>query len=371
MLNRWGRLAIYFGFWTLLGLLNAGSAVIEQLGDPSVRLWEPVVWEMSSLYTTGLLCPLIVRFVRRHAFTWENWHRLALGHLGGMVLFSLLHTTGMVNLRKLVYFFAGQQYGFSNGDLWLRLLYEFYKDIPLYWIIVLLSVGFSYYSKYRQQQLEASKLETRLLEAELENLKNQLNPHFLFNTLNMISSLTHEDPQRADEMIERLSELLRLALRHTSQTEIALREEVQALELYLDLMKARFDGQFKIRMMLDPESLAARVPSLILQPLVENAFRHGVATRTRGGALEISSQVEDEVLELVVRDNGPGISEPERATQKGIGLSNTIERLRYLYGRNQKVLLENIRPGEEPAPFQGGGFQVLLRLPLRKEEEER
>ncbi len=371
MPNRWTRWGIYFGFWTLLGLLNAGSAVIERLDDPGTASWEPVLWEMSSLYTTGLLCPIIVFFVRRYPFSRHNWHRLAAAHMGGMVLFSVAHTTGMVGIRKTVYWLAGASYSFGDGSIGLRFLYEFYKDVTLYWIIVFLALGFTYYSKYRQQQLEASQLETRLIEAELENLKNQLNPHFFFNTLHMISSLVHEDPDRADEMITRLSELLRLALQNTSQSEITLREELEALELYLEIMRGRFEGRFEANLDVGPDALDARVPSLILQPLVENAFRHGIDSGCGGGAIEVTARTEGNVLRLAVRDNGPGATgETGSSGSPGIGLFNTGERLRHLYGERQSIRAGNLEAGTRPEPFDRGGFEVELTLPLQRERVE-
>ncbi len=365
--NRWARLGLYAAFWTVLGLLNAASAVIENLNDPRFQLWEPVVWEMSSLYTTGLLCPLVVYFTRRYRLSWSNWYWLVPAHVAAMVLFSLAHTTGMVTLRKTFYLLLGDSYQFGSQSLWVELLYEFYKDVSLYWIIVLLALGFEYYNKYRQQQLEASALESRLAQARLSNLENQLNPHFLFNTLHMISSLVHREPDRAEEMIARLSDLLRLALENSSRSQIPLREERRALGLYLEIMQARFGDRVRVSQRFDPETLDVPVPLLILQPLVENAYRHGVSGKTEGGAIEVTSRAENGRLHLAVRDNGPGLSGSSGSAQ-GVGLFNTSERLRMLYGDAHDLEAGNLAPGALPAPFHAGGFEARVTIPLQPEE---
>lgn len=367
--HRWLRLGVYAAFWTVLGLLNAVSALIETLDDPGHQLWEPFVWEMSSLYTTGLLCPLVVQFVRRFPFSRRNWYWLIPVHGGAMILFSLAHTSGMVAIRKGVYALVGRSYQFADQDLWLELTYEFSKDVVLYWIIVLLALGFEYYNRYRGQQLEASSLEARLVQARLSNLEKQLNPHFLFNSLHMISSFVRRRPERAEQMIARLSDLLRLALDHSAGSEIRLRDELRALDLYLDLMNARFNDRVEVVRKIESDTLDVRVPVLILQPLVENAFRHGMAVRSEGGVIEISSRAENRLLHLAVRDNGPGMD--ESAPVQGLGLFTTGERLRLLYGDEHTLRVQNIEPGTKPPPFDGGGFEVRLTVPFRKNGREK
>ncbi len=370
--SRWTRLGLYFGFWTVLGLLNAGSAIIENWDAPSVSMWEPLVWEMSSLYTTGLLCPLVVWLSRRHPFRLHDWYRFLPVHLAGMVGFSLAHTFGMMTLRKIVYVLVGESYAFGGKQPGVQLLYEFYKDVPLYWIIVCLALGFEYYNKYRQQQLASSRLQTRLTQARLENLKNQLNPHFLFNSLNAISSFVREEPDRAERMLARLGDLLRSALRTTGRREISLREELETLDLYLELMEARFGDQFEVRRGVSSDLLELRVPALILQPLVENAIRHGIARRQDSrGRVQLSAWAEDGRLHLRVRDNGPGTDLPsQHLLEAGVGLSNTRERLWHLYGDDATLRAGNLEVDDCGSPFKSGGFEVEVILPQLGRAEE-
>ena len=356
--KRWVRWGIYFAFWTLMGLLNAGSAVIElKRGQPDIALWKPILWEMSSLYTTGLICPFLIQFTRRFPLTASQWPQRLLLHLPAMGIFWLLHSSGMVAMRKAVYWMAGESYRFASDQLSTQLLYEFYKDIRLYWIIVFLALGFEYYNKFRQRELESSQLQTRLVEAQLENLKGQLNPHFLFNTLNMISAYMHEDVQTADRMMTRLSDLLRLTLHNSGRAEVTLREELDFLNLYLEIMKARFQEKLRIQIKVDPETRQALVPNLILQPLVENAVRHGISRRVQGGSIELEISLSNGRLQLVVRDDGPGIDAPAQTLfSRGHGLSNTAERLQRLYGQEHRFDLKD-------AP--GGGLEIQIIIPFR------
>ncbi len=366
--NRWVRWSLYFAFWTVLGLLNAASAVIDVLDNPRFAPWEPLVWEMTSLYTTGLLCPLVVDLARRWRFTRSNWPPVLAGHLAAMVLFSLAHSAGMVAMRKAVYLMVGSSYSFGGKGLALQLAYEFYKDIRLYWVIVLLGLGFQYYNKYRERELEASALEARLAETQLENLKHRLNPHFLFNTLHAISSYVQSDPDKADRMIARLSDLLRMALRNAGGQEIALEEELEGLDLYIEIMRARFGDDFVFRRDIDPASHQALVPSLLLQPLVENAFRHGISKRSEGGVVEVSSRVENGTLRLRVRDNGPGSKDAVGHLAKGVGLSSSADRLRFLHGDRQSLHARTLRPDQSGPPFHDGGFEVAVEMPFRASE---
>ena len=214
-----------------------------------------------------------------------------------------------------------------------------------------------YYRKYRERELRALQLETRLAQAQLDALKMQLHPHFLFNTLNSISVLMSEDVVAARRMLTRMSELLRASLENVGKHEVSLREELDFLGNYLEIEQTRFHDRLAVRMQIEPGVLDARVPNLILQPLVENAIRHGVAPRAQQGLIEISAVREDGMVQLKVRDNGPGLqlSAPESLT-KGIGLSNTQARLNQLYGSHHRFELKD-------AP--GGGLEVVIAIPFR------
>ncbi len=204
--------------------------------------------------------------------------------------------------------------------------------------------------------MRTAQLETRLAQAQLQALRLQLQPHFLFNTLNTISSVLYEDPRVADEMIARLSDLLRATLRETGRQEVTLEEELRFLDLYVEIMRARFDDRLVVSLDVDPATRDALVPQLLLQPLVENAIRHGAGVNATA-AVDVRARREGEGLRLQVRDRGPGIAEAQsEVIGRGVGLSNTAERLERLYGAAHAFALHNA---------DGGGLAVDVTIPYR------
>jgi hypothetical protein len=227
-------------------------------------------------------------------------------------------------------------------------------NLPVYWVIVSIAQAMRFYRRSQERERQAAELEGRLAQAKLHALRMQLHPHFLFNTLNAISTLVHKDPNAADEMIGNLSELLRATLETASQ-EIPLRQELEFLDRYLEIQQVRFGPRLRVVKQVDPTTLEQRVPALILQPLVENSLRHGIEPKPGGGTVTITTRPEGQRLHLVIEDDGKGAvadAKPER----GIGLSNTRARLQELYG-NQAQLSLHSRPGE--------GFTAEVVLPLR------
>jgi len=234
-------------------------------------------------------------------------------------------------------------------------------NLLIYWVIVAVSHAFDYYRKYREQEMRALELEKRLAQAKLQALQMQLNPHFLFNTLHSISSLMHKDVEAADKMIMRLSDLLRAALEGAETHEVSLREELNLLQLYLAIEQIRFGSRLTVKMDVASDTLDAQVPNLILQPLVENAIRHGIEPRARPGIIELRARRENGVLALVVSDDGASLKE-NGAIKEGIGLSNTRARLRELYGTAQRF--ELVRGPQ-------GGVRVEISVPFHEENKHR
>jgi LytS/YehU family sensor histidine kinase len=228
-------------------------------------------------------------------------------------------------------------------------------NIPIYWIIVSIAHAFRYYRRLQEREQAARDLEAELTNARLEALRNQLHPHFLFNTLHAISTLVHKNPAAADEMIANLSELLRVALDTTTSAEVPLRAELDFLTPYLQIQEVRLGSRLRVERQISAEAMDALVPTLILQPLVENSIRHGIEPSTGGGVIEISAGVENGTLRLAVRDNGPGLPGRTGSTNEGIGLSNTRSRLAALYGHRAQLTLQNAK---------GGGCLAELRIPL-------
>jgi hypothetical protein len=222
--------------------------------------------------------------------------------------------------------------------------------------------GIIYYLEYRDREIRASHLESQLARAELEVLKRQLHPHFLFNTLNTIASLNHHDVKTANRMISRLSDLLRLSLEHIAPHEVPLAKEIEFLDLYLDIEKIRFDGRLEVRMEISKEALDAYVPNLILQPIVENAVRHGIARIDSKGIIQLRGARQEDRLCIEVEDNGPGMpGDPDRTTRR-VGLTNTQARLKHMYGDQAGMTID---------ASSNGGCIAGLVLPFHTEQVAR
>jgi hypothetical protein len=211
----------------------------------------------------------------------------------------------------------------------------------------------TYYREARDRQLREVELESLVQQAQLQALRNQLNPHFLFNALHSIAELVHQDPKLAETLIVRLGELLRQVLKSSTQQEVLLADELEFIRGYVEIEQMRLGDRLRVEWDIPPELLAARLPSLLLQPLVENAIQHGIASSSRPGVLSIRARQEDSFLAMEIRDTGPGLAQGiER--REGIGLSNTRARLQRLYGDRQKLELS----GDD-------GLLVTIRIPFQ------
>ncbi|MGI8742402.1 MAG: sensor histidine kinase [Bryobacteraceae bacterium] len=217
--------------------------------------------------------------------------------------------------------------------------------IIVYFLIFLLDYAIDYYQRYQTELIEAAQLQTQLVQAQLQAFKMQLHPHFLFNTLHSISALVQEDPEGAERMIARLSDLLRLSLESTGLQEVPLRKELEFLHLYLEIERTRFEDRLQVRFEIEDEVMDARVPSLILQPIVENAIRHGLLDRTSDGQISIHAARQGSNLSLMVKDNGCGLPPDVIYRRSGLGPATTRGRLERLYCNNQCLILRNVKSG--------------------------
>jgi LytS/YehU family sensor histidine kinase len=233
-------------------------------------------------------------------------------------------------------------------------------NLVVYWLITGVAHGMMYYRRYRERDAQALQLARQLAQAELQVLKSQLHPHFLFNALNTISALMHRDVKAADRMLARLSDLLRAALDHTSAQEVTLLDELNFLESYLEIERARLAERLNVEVDVPPNVLDALVPHMILQPLVENAIRHGVAPRAAPGHVVIRARGRREMLDIEVLDDGPGLAQG-RSANGGLGLANTRARLEQLYAGEFTF---------EPRNRAEGGFRVSLSIPFRPSDED-
>jgi sensor histidine kinase YesM len=239
--------------------------------------------------------------------------------------------------------------------------YTLHIELLIYWAIVGATHAFAYYALYRERDLRASELEAQLANAQLQALRAQLQPHFLFNTLHGIAGLVRtQRNETAVEMIAGLSDLLRLALENAGRHEVPLGEEMEFVERYLALQRMRFSDRLDVELDVEPAALSALVPNLILQPLVENAIRHGVARSASAGRVEVHACRDEGMLRVEVLDDGPGPGAARPSGRGGLGLTNTRERLAKLYG---DAFAFDVRERE------AGGTAAILRIPLREGAE--
>ena len=346
---------VIVGCSIILALIEATQVYLASTDmDPMKVTWR-VAFEktLPSWLVLAALTPGILYLSNRFPFPRRNWGPSLAVHALAGVVFAFAHLAGTELLYLTV---AEHSKGFQAGFSQLLHFY-FALDVFTYWAIVAACLGFYYYREYRNRELTASRLQASLTEARLEALRAQLNPHFLFNTLNAISALALKGEQVVvAEMLGRLSDLLRATLDHARDPEIPLARELEFLDSYLAIQRLRFGERFTVTQRISPESLETLVPSLILQPIVENAVVHGVAKQVGHGSIDISATRDNGVLRLEVRDSGPGFASTR--PEEGIGLGNTRSRLEQLYGTGYGF--ECGRPAE-------GGALVRITIPAHLE----
>lgn len=358
---------LYFGAWTLVGLFWAARMWLLDLGtgEEAVSWIEAMTLGLIDWYLWAVLSILIFKLSRRLPFDRAQWPRsLGVHAVAAVVLVTVQILLYNAAFRPLDGYFMNWWPPFGLdwwGTCWLWLRAKFHVGLMAYALVAIVSYAVSYYQRYRKEELQASELRAQLAGAQLEVLKSQLHPHFLFNALHTISSLMHEDIEAADNMIGRLGDLLRRSLRRASDQEVALREELEFAERYLEIERVRFSDRMQVKLDVDPEVMTASVPNLILHPLVENAVKHGISGTVDGGTVRVVASRDGDTLQLIVSDNGAGNNGNGRGTEGGgIGLTNTRERLRRLYGDRHQFTIQN---------GGGAGFTVTIRIPLRMHPE--
>ena len=350
------RWPLVLGMATLLAVVSSALALsfTRALGRPTTN-WIPlVVLNAAYWYVWALFTPSIVWLSQHFRFERQGLVRAILVHVPSVTVFSFAHIAAM----------AGVQWGLSSNHAypwWAEVkrsaLMNFDWEMMTYWAIAGLSHAVLYYRESRDRALRASQLETELVEARMAALQHQLQPHFLFNTLHAISTLMHKDVYAADRTLMRLSDLLRMTLENLGQHENTLKAELDFLAKYLEIEQTRFQDRLTVDYDVDPDTLDAEVPRLILQPLVENAIKHGVSLQIGPGIVSVGSRHDNGRLCLTVRDNGVGLTRATRARlHGGVGLSNTRDRLECLYGSDQSLDFLESAPG----------LTVELRLPFRR-----
>ena len=342
---------------TVLALLSTTLAwqFTRLFGKWPTPLRTLIVLNVSWWYFWAFLAPLVIWLSQRFPFERGGMIRAVAVHAPAVVLLSFTHIAGMEAVNWWLAYSEGRAYLWWTQVQRAGLLYVDW-EMMTYWAIVGLSHALIYYRESRARSLRAVHLETKLVEAQLKTLQQQLHPHFLFNTLHAISSLMHKDVQAADRVLMQLSDLLRITLEHLGQQEVALEAELGALSKYLEIERTRFADRLIVRFDIPPETLDSRVPSLILQPLVENSIKYGVARKSGVGHIDISARRDGDKLWLEVRDDGIGLSEDSlTALQKGIGVSTTRARLQHLFGADFRFEFHRLPHG----------LAVVIALPWR------
>jgi sensor histidine kinase YesM len=357
-LTRTIKLRYVFGVATVLGLLTALQAfnyvaLVEGRQQPFGYI---LALNLTYWYSWAVLVPGILWMAQRFRFGRQTWRHAAAFHLVGVIAFTAAHVTLTTSAR----WFIRTQVAGLEFDWWMyfqdRFFLNFDWEMMTYWALVGLSHALDYHRESQERELAAAQLQTQLAEAQLEALQRQLHPHFLFNTLNTISALMHRNVQAADEMLVQLSDLLRLTLDRIGTQQVPLKDEVDFLRKYLEIEQTRFGDRLQVHIDVEPRVLDAPVPNLVLQPLVENAIRHGIAPRISGGRVDVTARQVGGGLTLTVRDNGVGLS-PDKLTafHEGVGLANTRSRLENLYGDRHRF---------EFSTPPGGGLVVTIVIPF-------
>jgi len=332
---RWLGWPLYVGAVTLLGLWQGLNVLISlrSAGVNYIEAWKPFLWETSSVLVILALIPGIVWIERRFRLDSKPRGRMVAVHLLSACLFSAVHTTGMVTIRKLAFMAVGQCYDF--GNVLVQGFYELQKDVVTYMIILLGVFAVREFRVRRAGELRASALAADLNEARLQHLTAQIEPHFLFNALNAISNRMREDVNAADRMISNLGDLLRAAYDTDNHTHVPLRRELEWLRGYAAMMGERFRGQLNFHLEVEPGLESLTVPRLLLQPIVENAFKHGLAAGH--GTLAVNVERVGARLRYTVSDDGAGLRGAQ--IHHGTGLSNVSRRLELLFGSDHELLL--------------------------------
>lgn len=354
----WGRLLIVWGISTVVAFFFLGQEIFyASANERPLNLLHSITWQISYCYTWGLIMLLIFQVADRLRFNPRHWLRDLLGYtLLGIFAALVQRTLSLVMLltvtapEKLHYFFAPKfQYKIITGS---------FDSFIIYWLLLGIYYGIDYYQQFREHKIKTAQLEAQLAQAQLQALKMQLQPHFLFNTLHAISALMDENVDTAQRMLARLSELLRQTLEHIGVQEVTLRQEMDFLKNYLEIEETRFQERLTVAYRIDTDLLEACVPNLILQPLVENAIKHGIAPRATRGKITISARRAQDRLWLEIQDNGPGMPNKKNNIAEGLGLINTRKRLQQLYGADFRFELKS--DAEQ-------GFTVSLAIPLKFE----
>lgn len=335
----------FFGIGTAVGILNTSIVVTTYLTEgEKFSLFRPAVWEFTGSYSFALLLPLALFIFRKYPVSKNNFAKPVFIYFLTSLAIGLLHVFFMYYSRQFIYNLAGWG-AYNYGDLTFRILMEYIKICTGLLTAFLIYNLFRHTKEREAEKARRARLEEQLTRTRLLALKSQLNPHFLFNTLNMISSAMYEDVNTADKMIANLSAMLRTTLYSSDKTDYTLKEELDFLNLYIEIMKSRFNDKLEINFSIDESSRKGLVPHFLLQPLVENSIKYGMENLS-GVTIDIETTKNNGRLILNIKDNGPGINySRSEVLSKGVGISNTIERLEKTFNDDFTFSWNNLESG--------------------------
>lgn len=358
--RKWQVVIIFTIFWALLGLsfayishsvLNTGKQIVSPVLIFSLNLVKFFLW-----FAFAPLIFLLVKkfgFEKRETFFRNFFIQIVIG-----LSFIILHT--LIYTPISAYFDPIVEKSFpAMATLFEKYLFfgNFYLGVLLYTLIFIICQGYLFFDSYLAERIRRSKLQTELADAKLQALKMQLQPHFIFNTLHSISSLNLSNPQKANVMIARLGDFLRMTLDAADEQMVTLNEELNFLRCYLEIEQIRFSDRLTVEFDVASETLSAEVPHLILQPIVENAVKHGIAPHVAQGKIKIVSRKDQHKLLLSVKDNCPKTHKIINANGNGKGLNNVRLRLEHLYGKDFRLDFDQ----------KDGGMEVTLEIPFSTE----
>lgn len=353
--STWLWLIALFG---AIGLLSFGHFYLDDLarqhyGTGLRRFME----EMTGAYTALAVVPIVVWVLARFPWRWENLPAAIAVNVCALAVFSVIHTTLMLLTRMAFSPLLGLG-AYDYGIMRIRYPMEAANDVIVYTTMTLVALFIAHLGAVRRAELAAADLQTKLAEAKLDNLRLQLQPHFLFNTLNAISSVMYEDVRKADAMLSKLSDFLRVVLASGGVHEVPLREELEVERMYLDIMRARLERNLTLDVNVEAAAERGIVPFMLLQPLIENSIRHGMADERTAMAMQISVRRENGSIVIDVCDNGRGIG---ASAKGGIGLSNVRSRLEHMYGSAASFTI---------CPRNEGGTRATIALPFTAGEAQ-
>src|SRR5215831_725042 len=356
------RAVVLFIGWTLVSIIFAGISYAAAIGENNKEFGfvSALRLNLVQFYVWAILAPFVFRFSRRFPIELRPLNvRNLLPYFPALISFAGIHQVIHLAVLWSITPRWRQKYPALIDCYRAYFAFGFYIDLIIALLIVIAVHAVLYYQNFRASELAQSSLRTQLAQAQLRALKMQLHPHFLFNTLHSISSLVLEDPQKANSMIARLGDFLRLTVENSEQQLVTLKEETEFLRCYLDIEQVRFGDRLTVAFDLEPQALSAQVPHLILQPVVENAIQHAIAPRAAQGHINIEAKRLNSLLRVAISDNGPGISSNAISpAKKSVGLTNVRTRLQQIYGPDFRFELTNGR---------NGGLTVVMEIPFQRE----